>query len=358
MKTAKRLATRSVSASSSVRIGSRYRGKTILNFTSIGQNVPGFGFGGETVDEKVYDEINYIEPLLQDMEETQFSFKFMSSFAAMPAIERLLEPLRNMVERKATVCIFLQKPIGWDKRELLPPEDMRFKRLEHCSAMLRETGAHVNMRNGDHKKVIVIDWYRVWRGSMNGLSVNPNMTKEEMVRIEDSFKAMGAIERHHLNDCDECIALQRAEIDSIRLDVQNPGKQISKWRNAREISVRKLAPQAKVHRTTLENIERGGRIPRIDTFADICDALGKELVALPLEVVPVFETILKRMPSTRPNLNALNQPRIGNTKSSKKNRKLDLNSKTDADTSSDAKTKSDANTKSDASAELSIFEVR
>jgi transcriptional regulator with XRE-family HTH domain len=52
------------------------------------------------------------------------------------------------------------------------------------------------------------------------------------------------------------------------------GRNLARCRKAKGISQEELAFQAELHRTEIGMIERGLRLPRIDTLTKIADSLG------------------------------------------------------------------------------------
>ncbi len=58
------------------------------------------------------------------------------------------------------------------------------------------------------------------------------------------------------------------------------GANLSRLREQAEVTQEELAFRASLHRTEIGLLERGGRLPRIDTLAKLAGALGVEPGAL------------------------------------------------------------------------------
>lgn len=240
--------------------------------------------------EIVYTQDDFLEPFKLDLDGALSFVYIQSPYATTTGVERLRTSLEELVKRGIRVCVFLQE---------LYPTSQLFEQAQLGAKMLESMGVHVCIRKKIHSKVVVIDSFLLYDGSLNVLSYNPQSTTERMTRKPNIYQATAAIILHKLDHCPQCFALPQSPSNTVLTDVKGIGQIIADMRKAQNQSQGELATRAGVCRSTLIRIEAGLISPQFDTLLKVCRALNVNLAILEPHAIPFLEQF-KRMSSLPP----------------------------------------------------------
>lgn len=252
------------------------------------------------MDGTIFDQDSFFDALDGDFASAR-SFVFLqSSFVSIPAVERILPSLSELIQRGVKVCVFIQQPKDWTSRSSLgQSERERLSAIEVAIQTLESVGVHVSLRPKIHEKLIVIDATILWDGSLNVLSVNPQMTSERMSRVSDVFKAMAAIARHRLDSCSICLS-RSSDLSDINVVIEVPtlGPVVRARRKALGLTQDAIAEDTGLSRSFIHKVETS-RIfsPRLESVVRLAKALDCKVGMLPSESVPFLEQYKKLSPS-------------------------------------------------------------
>lgn len=257
----------------------------------------------------VYDHESFLPVFRDQASKAKFSLIIMAPYITWFGLDRMIDVIASLVEKKRQVCISVRPPDGYYLRsETLEPE--KLQRIEYFQKIvdkLRATGAHVTLSEKIHEKVAIIDGRYLWDGSLNILSFNKDLTTERMTCIDSYYMALCAIGKHELLHCPECHAM-RLESKGLRytlLSSNDLGLQIREKRIARALTQAQLSELTGVSRRLINEIESGrNSLKLLDTVIAILDGLGEEMIMVPRDSLPIIEHVLWSLKPER----LLNQP--------------------------------------------------
>ena len=233
-------------------------------------------------EDNVYDENTFFDAFKNDLRKAQGLCLLQSPYLTLRRIKHFEIQLAGLQERGVRVCLFAQEPGGWQqhKRVSIPS----LKPFEGAVEELQSFGVHVNLRTKVHEKVMVIDDFILWEGSLNPFSHYD--TSERMRRWTDGEMSRKAVEKHKLNTCDYCPALPEAWTlkngkDAEVSKMQFLGECVRNRRIAVGLSQAELARRCGVGQDIISRIEIGKRNAHLTTLIQICNTLNLELNAAP-----------------------------------------------------------------------------
>lgn len=244
----------------------------------------------------MYDQDDFPPEFLNDVLIAISTIMILAPFLSLAAIERMIPAFKKAIERGVRICVFIQKPLGWDNRKGASGVQLaKIEQLETGIRLLHSIGVHVTMRDKVHVKIAVIDLAIFWHGSLNMLSFNPSLTDDEMIREVNVFEACAAIGRQKLDKCATCVELRR-KIHREDFVIQLPTigrvlRQFRKWLGG--ISQKDLAGLCDMNRKTIERIEKGDTIPQLETLIEVFGNHGHHLVVVPSCALPFIENFLE-----------------------------------------------------------------
>lgn len=241
----------------------------------------------------VYDERTFDARFIEDLQTAHSLVLIESPYLNPSRIQKYAPVLLSLTRRGVQVCVFVQEPWGWDRRDGSTIEqDGKLRQLDASVQALRNLGVHVTLKKALHTKSAIIDARILWRGSLNILSFSN--TIEEMVRKESLVECLRSIKRRDLHQCQECLAMQeKIQGTNLISNADQLAKLIVRKRTALGISQEQLARRARVNRTVLAHAENGTRMPSIDKLLAILDGLQQSLVIMPSGAHPFLEELLQ-----------------------------------------------------------------
>lgn len=243
----------------------------------------------------VFDQDAFKDAFQRDLKSARSSVVIQSPFATVNGIERIAHFLQQRISSGVRVCVFVQEPEDWNRREsgFLPAlTRAKLKQLDAALDVLIDLKVHVTMRKQIHEKLAVIDTEIFWDGSLNILSWSN--TKERMTRSTDPAKASAAIALHKLDMCSPCIARRKRQTFNsvIKLDAKSIGKLIEWQRESAGLTQAELAQRAAIHRNTLARIETGSGFATLDKYLRISEVLKMSLISVPDSTLPAIQNVL------------------------------------------------------------------
>jgi DNA-binding XRE family transcriptional regulator len=232
----------------------------------------------------VYYEDTFYPRFILDLKNALGVVILQSAFIRLRRIQFLLPHIESCLDRGIRLCVYLQAP----------QEEEAAKEVGICSQLLRLRGAHVNLRDYIHEKLIVIDDHIFWDGSLNMLS--QNRSSERMNRWESREKAKDAIRKHKLNTCSQC-----PPPDFVRCDAAFEshhrkvlGSAIKARREELGISQKELSLKSGIKQATISNFEAGKQDVQLRTLSRIYRQLDLELRSPPSNLLPPIEWLMKK----------------------------------------------------------------
>lgn len=238
---------------------------------------------------RVYNQREYLSPLLTDIKNAQTVILLQSPYIRTQALTNLMDALTSAASRGVLVCAFVQKPRHWDRRDdpALPPAvKAEMDATVSAIKLLESIGAHVNMREKIHEKVIVIDEKLLWDGSLNYASHYD--TSERVTRWLSIQQVERAIIIHKLDSCDRCAEHRLRSAPSI-IPAACLGHAILNRRRAMSLSQMQLGAATNCSQGTISRIEKGTLDPSYSKVAAICRILDFELLLVPRAIAPAIE---------------------------------------------------------------------
>lgn len=258
-------------------------------------------------DERVYDHETFLAEFDKDLAKATSCVFLQSAFLSEPGFERTIDRVKELTARGVRICIFLRPPRGWRFRKRPPGNETQKRERAECAYFeqaveaFRAAGAHVNLWNQIHEKVSIIDGVIFWDGSLNILSFEVGHSRERMTRHLDPYLLADAIQRHHLNECEECMKQQEETPAPVHLavDAESFGATMRMRRKLLKLSQDDLAARLGMNRGTLSAIESGEQVPRLDTAIKIANILDCSLAWVPSSGLNVLRQIVTAMPAPR-----------------------------------------------------------
>jgi hypothetical protein len=251
--------------------------------THMAINIRDFAVAGSST---IYDETDYWNQLCADIRNGTGSVLCAVPYVSNDGIERWVELIRYCVRAGRVVRIILQTPPYWKQRnDPNIPQYAKNKLGTFCELYewLEKLSARVELRDGIHYKLLIIDDVILWEGSLNFLS---HVATKEHVRRTVSWREVRIVkEKHNLGEGSGVV----------QDDVKQLRESISKRRKERRLSQRELAELIKAKHSTVSRIEngKGKLIPGM--LSDALRALDLSLIAVPThlvdQVVKVVETL-------------------------------------------------------------------
>lgn len=229
---------------------------------------------------QVYDQENFYPKLELDLKDSRFLVLIQSPYMTVRRISKLRPILSECIAKGVRVCVFTQKI----DRKFCSDEEYEQKNdaLELASQRLRSIGAHVNLVNKIHEKLVLVDENVLWEGSLNPLSHRD--TSERMIRWESFQMVCNAVLKHNLN---KCLACRKSSCDG---NVQNlVGSWIRKRRMQLKLSQSELSNMTKISQHTISKIEQGKYDCRLSTASKILKELDLHFRPVPWFMVPVID---------------------------------------------------------------------
>lgn len=256
------------------------------------------------LDERVYNHETFLAAFDKDLAAAKTCVFLQSAFLTEEGFERTIDRAAGLIARGVRVCIFLKPPVAWRFRKSAPRNARETKLREKCAEFERcinafkAAGVHVNLRMIIHEKVSIVDGIVFWDGSLNILSFEEGCSRERMTRHLDPFLLADAVYRHGFNECEDCMRQQEqkpAPVDLV-VDTKTFGTSIKMRRKLLRLSLKDLGDLVGIDSGTLGAIERGERVPRLDTAVKIANALQCHLAWVTTPGLPVLEQIVTALP--------------------------------------------------------------
>jgi DNA-binding XRE family transcriptional regulator len=211
-----------------------------------------------------------------------------SAYITVDGIRRFAPAIESVTRRDIPVCMFVQEPEAWGRRDdpsIEPGKRAELQRYEAAVQYARAIGAHVSPRRGTHLKTAVIDGRITISGSLNILSYTKR-TEEEMYLWVDAEFARDTMRRRRLNDCGECIWKVQHSANQIVVasDGAMLGRQIRTMRERAGWSQAELALRLNENREMISLIETGKVQPRADLLVRIFDAFDVSVMTVPKDM--------------------------------------------------------------------------
>ncbi len=206
-------------------------------------------------------------------------------------LEQLGGELFQLPLRGVQVCVFAQMPRLWEQRDRANAFELaRIRELEIAIELLEKHGIHVNLVQGLHQKICVIDGCILWFGSLNILSYFD--TKEEMMRTIDPAVALNVIKRNLMTKCQPCRAARKPvpAVETI-FDVDKVGTLIAEIREKAGYTQADLAKITGLTASQISRIESSRRPATLPQLKVILNGLGREICLLAPGVVGYLEEI-------------------------------------------------------------------
>lgn len=219
----------------------------------------------------IRDHTEFDAVFTQDLLKARFSVQAKSPFIGLPRLQRLGEPLLGLPERGVRLCIFIRVPDAWEVRNSINTIDAaKARRIEDAINLLEAAGAHINLIQGIHQKVCVMDGCVVYRGSLNILSFYNS--EEEMMRKVNAKEALQAMTYSGIDRC-FCAGPPAVEL------LANPdiiGQQLLRIRESLNLTQEQVCETLnKIDPSLLSRIESQKREPSFRQVAQIGEALGR-----------------------------------------------------------------------------------
>lgn len=235
-----------------------------------------------TGEHDVYFEHNYLERLIQDIDEATALIVFHSGFIGLNQMIRLRDPIRRAIRRGVRVCAFLQDP-------KYPPPDTRVAEMEYCINKLARMGVHVTLRREIHEKIVVLDERIGWEGSLNPLSHDG--TKERFNRWQCKEKIAEIIASHLLDTCRICRNISGFCAGTPEA-LANQIKQIGEWIACRRkylgVTQVAIAERLGLSQKAISVVE-SGKCKRLDRIVAVCLTLRMGLRPLAWFMLPSID---------------------------------------------------------------------
>ena len=245
---------------------------------------------------QAFDQRTFYPAFAEELSHVSGLVLLQSAFFTWRGSERWVNHFKSLTNAGKRVCIFLQKPDGWDERErcLDPVQIAKFKQLEAVVEMLLSTGVHVTIRNDSHEKFVVVDHHILWEGSLNILShFNKN---EHMTRFHSHEYQQQIVKMHRLDECVTCNnrpwpfegtgAFEGPSISHI-------GSMIAHERGKRRWSQADLAAALGTYQGLISRAESGKHFIKPELLLEMCSQVGLECLAVPRYLVPAIKDFVQ-----------------------------------------------------------------
>jgi len=193
-----------------------------------------------------------------------------------------------LVNRGVTVCLFIQEPRFWNASRQGVSRDTisKLEELKENIDVLEEMRIHVNLEEGIHAKLAVIDESVLWEGSLNILS-HAN-TQEQMRRIAERDEIDRAI-----NQLDRCLACkvhnQFVNQEFAPLALAN---RLKRHRQQEGLSQRQLSKKCGLSPRRIAQIEGGVANVSIETMQKLAIEFGLVPILIPRALFPTVSRLL------------------------------------------------------------------
>jgi len=196
--------------------------------------------------------------------------------------------IAECIERGVTFCVVLQCPHNWSKfmRGMLSGQQADELRVfKVLIESLEKIGAHVELREKIHAKLLIIDEEIMWEGSLNFLSHHE--TTEHVRRSVNRREVNEVRKRHKLNDCNQCIKVESG--DNGRLV-----EFVVQRRQALGLSQGEMAKALKASQSLISRIEAGKVTLTRQLFQRMLDHLNLRIMLVPAHLCNATATFINK----------------------------------------------------------------
>jgi len=235
---------------------------------------------------KALDQHEFWARFVKDLERAQGHVVIESAFVSSFQLDLFESALRRAIARNVTVCVFLQKPklLNVSLDRLPSTAKSRMEEFGGCVALLKKWGAHVTLRQLDHRKLVVIDRRLHYEGTLNLLSHVDG--DEHMRRFDGVLVVHEVIQKYNYDACGQCLDASR-EFRSRR----NMGQILQLHRDRKRLSKIALATKSGIDRDRIARAEKGLTLP-IAVYERLAEALDLCIFVAPLYLAPSISHLL------------------------------------------------------------------
>ncbi len=232
------------------------------------------------MDHQVFDHRNFYEKLDYDIRLARFLVIIQSPFMTLRRVSSLKPVLSACVARGVRVCVFTQSV---DSNYINEEERLqKIDAFERVSNRLLSIGVHVNAVPKIHEKLVIIDEYVFWEGSLNPLSYRD--TFERMTRWQCAQKVRNVMIEQNLSWCAACReTILEGEVKSVF------GKIIRKRRQMMNLSQMEFSKLTGLEQSTVSRIENGKYDCRLSTVSKIFSVLKMNCRPVLWYMIPSFD---------------------------------------------------------------------
>jgi DNA-binding XRE family transcriptional regulator len=244
-----------------------------------------------------FNEQTFYAAFAADIAKARETIIIQSPFVRLRTTEKWIPLLMSAIARGVIVCAFIQEPTHWHQRNnlnaLRPEAVAELKQTIAVFDLMRSIGIHVNVRQGAHDKLIVIDGSTLWTGSLNVFS--HYQSSETMDRFELRERALKAITERRFYACADCasfVGLRPVVPEQSAQRLRQLGARLIQARARANCTQAQLAQHLGCQQALLSQVENGKRNVGSQTLIQAGCALDLELMFVPRRLVPLVESII------------------------------------------------------------------
>lgn len=235
-----------------------------------------------------FDSESFWAIFRSDLASARSRVLLQSPFVSTRRLRDLLSSMGLLVKRRVTICLFVQEPRFWNaSRQGLSRDTVsRLDELKENLDILEDMRIHVNLEEGIHAKLAVIDESVLWEGSLNILS--HTNTLEQMRRITDR----GEIDRA-ANQLDRCATCRfHSQVVNQEFTPLALARRLKRHRRQEGLSQRQLSRKCGLSTRRLAQIETGLENISIETMQKLATEFGLVPILIPRILFPTVSGLL------------------------------------------------------------------
>jgi len=254
------------------------------------------------LEDEFVTEAQFEERVIKDLDRARGRIVICSAYLTMEGSDRFKEAILRARARGVIVCLYVQEPINWWRREgggLKYFKLVKLNALAEAIKFMESLGVHVNLVKGIHEKVVIVDDHISWFGSLN-MSSYTGETSELMERKSDPRRVRKLVHLLRLDECEHCCshlgyrtlllnpnATQLSGTKNMKASeyTQLIGHLVKRIRKERNLSKEQLSQAAGIAVKTIRKLESGYNVRRA-LVEKVCVALSMPLLAVPFHLVP------------------------------------------------------------------------